>query len=192
MDDTEMEYLQSIDSGSCAVWEWAKGVCKQRDSCTIPERDEIEMMVICRRLGIDGGRMEKILESLEKVGWIVREDGCFLKVANWDTWQTNFRSSANDAKRKRDAYHTKKVEGGKLKLDVPTCLQDAEFLKEWKEWIQYRRNMNANIADESVFFQRQLTWLAGFGPKHAMEILDTTMRNSWQGLEAAAKCMLNK
>jgi len=189
MDDTEMEYVQSVDSGGCAVWEWAKGVCKQRDDCTVPERDEIEMMVICRRLGIDEKRMGKILVALEKVGWIERGDGFLLRIANWDTWQTNFRSSQYDAKRKRDAYHTKKAEEGSLKLDVPTCLQDADFLKEWREWIRYRRGMPAAIADESIFFQRQLKWLAGYGPKKAIQILDTTMRNSWQGLEAAAKIL---
>ena len=189
MDDTEMEYIQSVDAGGCAVWEWAKGICKQRDDCTVPERDEIEMMVICRRLGIDEKRMERILTSLEKVGWIERGEGFFLRIANWDSWQTNFRSSESDAKRKRNAYHTKKTEEGNLKLDVPTCLQDADFLKEWREWIRYRRSMAAPVSDESIFFQRQLKWLAGYGPKKAIQILDATMRNSWQGLEAAAKIL---
>jgi len=191
MDDPEMEYLQSVDCAACAVWEWLKGQCKQRDNCKIPKIGKIELKMVCRRLGIDSKRMDTIIKEMIDIGWVMNEENCFVEVNKWDTWQTNFRSSESDAKRKRDGYWRKKVEDGKLKLSVPECLQDAEFLKEWKQWIAYRRSHQASIADELVFFQKQLHWLASYGPRRGIRILDTTMRNSWQGLDAAAK-MLDK
>ena len=187
MDDPEMEYLQSVDCAACAVWEWLKGQCKQRDDCKIPEIGKVELKMVCRRLGVDIKRMEKIISEMADIGWVVKAEGCFVEIGKWDTWQTNFRSSHSDAKRKRDGYWRKKVEGGKMKLAVPDCLHDAEFLKEWKLWISYRRSHQASIADEVVFFQKQLNWLANYGPRKATNILDITMRNSWQGLDAAAK-----
>ena len=191
MDDPEMEYLQSIDCAACAVWEWLKGQCKQRDSCKIPDIGKVEMKMVCRRLGIDSKRMDTIVKEMLEIGWVMKSEDCFVEVNKWDTWQTNFRSSQSDAKRKRDGYWKKKVEEGKLKLSVPECLLDSEFLKEWKQWIAYRRSHQAPIADELVFFQKQLNWLASYGPRRGIRILDITMRNSWQGLDAAAK-MLDK
>lgn len=191
MDDPEMEYLQSIDCAACAVWEWLKGQCKQRDSCKIPDIGKVEMKMVCRRLGIDSKRMDTIVKEMLEIGWVMKSEDCFVEVNKWDTWQTNFRSSQSDAKRKRDGYWKKKVEEGKLKLSVPECLHDSEFLKEWKQWIAYRRSHQAPIADELVFFQKQLNWLASYGPRRGIRILDITMRNSWQGLDAAAK-MLDK
>ena len=193
MDDPEMEYLQSIDCASCAVWEWVKGMCKQRDECCIPDIGKVELKMVCRRLGIDPERMQKIIDEMEELGWVdTSTDGCFAKIAKWDTWQTNFRSSESDAARKRNTYWKSKVEDGKLKLNVPASLQDAEFLKEWKVWINYRRSHSAQIADESIFFQKQLNWLSRMGPRKAREVLEITMRNSWQGLEAAGKMVSEK
>jgi len=189
MDDPEMEYLQSVDCASCAVWEWLKGQCKQRDSCKVPEIGKVELKMVCRRLGIDMKRMGKVIEEMVEIGWVAKPEGCFVEISKWDTWQTNFRSSQSDAKRKRDGYWRKKVEEGGLKLTVPACLKDAEFLKEWKLWIAYRRSHQAPIADEVVFFQKQLNWLASYGPRRGCKILDITMRNSWQGLDAAAKTL---
>lgn len=190
MDDPEMEYLQSVDCASCAVWEWIKGQCKQRDSDRIPSMGKVEIKMVCRRLGIDTERLDLIVKELESIGWVGTGDDFFVEVARWETWQTSYRSPMSDAKRKRDGYWKKKTEEG-LKLTVPDCLYEADFLKEWKQWIAYRRGHPAPIADEMIFFQKQLTWLARYGPKKAMKILDITMRNSWQGLDAAAK-MLEK
>ena len=189
MDDPEMEYLQSVDSASCAVWEWMKGLCKQRDESRIPEMGKVEVKMVCRRLGIDEDRLNSIVGELNELGWVDSTQGaCFVAVTKWDMWQTNFRSSDSDARRKKDSYWKKKVEGdGKLRLSVPANLQNAEFLKEWKCWMRYRRSHQAQIADEAIFFQKQLDWLAGFGPKKSREILSIAMRNSWQGLEAAAR-----
>ena len=191
MDDPEMEYLQSVDCASCAVWEWLKGQCKQRDSCRVPDIGNVELKMVCRRLGIDIKRMEKIIDEMMDIGWVTKPDDCFVEVGKWDTWQNSFRSSQSDAKRKRDGYWRKKVEGGKVSLSVPDCLHAAEFLKEWKQWVDDRRSQQAPIADEPVFFQKQLDWLSQYGPRKSINILDITMRNSWQGLDAAAK-MLDK
>ena len=189
MDDPEMEYLQSIDSGACAVWEWAKGSCKQRDDAIVPNIKGIELKMVCRRLGVDESRLRKIIDGLAEVKWVDTNGDCMMRLLKWEQWQCNYRSSGADEKRKRDGYWKKKVEGEGVKLNVPACLEDADFLKSWKEWIAYRRSHSAQIADEGIFFQKQLNWLATFGPRKAAEILETTMRNSWQGLDAAAKIL---
>ena len=189
MDDPEMEYLQSIDAGACAVWEWAKGSCKQRDDAVVPNVKDIELRMTCRRLGVDKERLDKIIAGLVEVNWVESNGDYLMRLLKWDQWQSSYRSTEADAKRKRDGYWKKKVEKGGLKLNVPSILEDADFLKSWKEWIEYRRSHSAQIADESMFFQKQLNWLAPMGPRKATEILEITMRNSWQGLEAAAKVM---
>lgn len=192
MDDPEMEYLQSIDAGACAVWEWAKGSCKQRDDCVVPNVKDIELRMTCRRLGVTKERLDKIIKGLVEVNWVDASGDYLMRLSKWDQWQCSYRSSQDDAKRKRDGYWKTKVENSEgLKLNVPASLEDADFLKAWKEWIGYRRSHQAQIADESIFFQKQLNWLAVFGPRKAIEILEVTMRNSWQGLDAAAR-MLEK
>ena len=187
MSDPEMEHPQSIDPAACAVWEWAKGSCKIRDDNVIPEMGHVKEGIVARRLGIDAKRFRAVLKEMADIGWLSMGDGYFISLNGWSSWQSHKRSAEMDAKRKKDEYWKKKVEEGQLKLTVPGGLQEADFLKTWKEWIAYRRSHSATIADEKVLFQKQLNWLDDYGRKKAIRILDTAMRNGWQGLEAAAK-----
>ncbi len=100
MDDPEMEYLQSVDCASCAVWAWIKRQCKQRDSDRIPSMRKIELKIVVRRLGIDTDRLDLIVKVLEHNGWVGIGDAFFVQVARWETWQTSYPSPMSDAKRK--------------------------------------------------------------------------------------------
>mgnify|MGYP003112644439 CR=1 FL=1 len=192
MSDPEMEFLQSFDAASCAVWEWAKGTCKKRERPEILKMTEVEESIVSRRLGITPERFRSIIGKMSEVGWVKTGNGVLLEVVGWESWQAVGRTSDMDAKRKRNSYWQKKTESGEntgIKLSVPEGLQDADFLRVWREWIAYRRSHPAPIADERMFFQKQLLWLDEYGARRGAKILNMAMRNSWQGLEAAAKVL---
>lgn len=191
MNDPEMEHLQSVDSASCAVWEWAKGMCKQRDDCCVPVMKKVEEGIVARRLGITSKRLRVIVKEMEELGWIDTKGEVFMRLKGWKGWQAKYetRTSGADAKRKRDEYWKKKTEESGLVLDIPLHINEEEFIRKFREWVTYRRELGCPVADEKTFYNRQVKWLGNFSKRNAIYILETTMRNGWRGLEAAAKML---
>ena len=112
MDDPEMEYLQSQDAASCAVWEWIKGACKQRDEECIPFINDVEFKMVSRRLGIEEGRLESVFRDIAKIKWIEYvPKNRSIRVRSWGVWQAA-KHSGNEADRKRREYWKKKAEEG--------------------------------------------------------------------------------
>ncbi len=59
--------------------------------------------------------------------------------------------------------------------------QNAEFLNAWNDWLEVRK-AKKNCKDWGKMFGKQLEWLNGFEVPVAIEMLNTSVRNDWQGL----------
>jgi hypothetical protein len=99
MDDPEMEWLQSKDSASCAVWEWLKGDCQKHETDQIRQLSDIDKEMVSKRLGIDSPRFSQISQSLQALGWISQD----LRITNWPKWQAA-RTPEEDRFRKQAEY----------------------------------------------------------------------------------------
>ncbi len=69
---------------------------------------------------------------------------------------------------------------GELKLPEKFTLNQ-EFITAWKLWMEVRVAMKKCKGFERMF-QSQLEWLNGFEVPKAIEILNQSIRNGWQGL----------
>jgi hypothetical protein len=99
MDDPEMEWLQTQDAASCAVWEWFKSDCQKHETDQIRQLSEIDKVVVAKRLGIDSPRFSQISQHLQTLGWISQD----LRIAKWSKWQSS-RTPEEDAMRKKVEY----------------------------------------------------------------------------------------
>lgn len=66
-------------------------------------------------------------------------------------------------------------------MDIPRELQTPEFVKAWRQWIECRK-AHKKPKSWPALFNAQLQWLVQFGAHHAVEVLNQSMRNGWQGL----------
>ena len=103
MDDAEMEWLQSKDAASCAVWEWYKCDSQKRGDGSIRDLSEQEKDTISRRLGIDSPRFSQISQNLHAVKWISQK-----AIRGWQKWQ-GARTPEEDAARKQAEYWKRKA-----------------------------------------------------------------------------------
>jgi hypothetical protein len=67
-------------------------------------------------------------------------------------------------------------------LDIPKELHSPEFTTAWQQWMTVRRGMGKKPKDWGVMFGEQLKWLKAFGAMEAVEILNQSIRNNYQGL----------
>ena len=103
MDDGEMEWLQSKDAASCAVWEWYKCDSQKRGDGSIRDLSEQEIDTVSRRLGIDSPRFSQISQNLHTVKWISQKT-----IRGWQKWQ-GARTPEEDAARKQAEYWKSKA-----------------------------------------------------------------------------------
>ena len=59
--------------------------------------------------------------------------------------------------------------------------QNADFLNAWNEWMDFRKSKKA-CKNWAKLFGKQLEWINGFEVPTAIEILNQSIRNDWQGL----------
>jgi hypothetical protein len=110
MVSAEMEWLQSQDAATCAVLEWFKGDCVQRETNKIRDLPEWEQMVIAKRLGIDSPRFSQILLRLRETGFIVDNSIKDLPAS------PSKRTPEEDALRKQIEYWKKRAESVSPKI----------------------------------------------------------------------------
>jgi hypothetical protein len=103
MDDAEMEWLQSKDAASCAVWEWYKCDSQKRGDGSIRDLSEQEIDTVSRRLGIDSPRFSQISQNLQALKWISQN-----AIRGWQKWQ-GARTPEEDAARKQAEYWKSKA-----------------------------------------------------------------------------------
>lgn len=85
-----------------------------------------------------------------------------------------------EAERSQVRPNVSGTKSGQL-VKIPTILNIDSFKNVWVEWIQYRRGMK-KPGDWNALFQKQLQWLSQFSPQKAIEIVNQSIRNGWQGL----------
>lgn len=67
-----------------------------------------------------------------------------------------------------------------LKITIPSELDTPAFKAAWSEWIKYRRESRMSLREMTV--NKQLKLLASFGSAGAVESIEASIRNGWQGL----------
>ncbi|HEV7299226.1 MAG TPA: helix-turn-helix domain-containing protein [Tepidisphaeraceae bacterium] len=63
---------------------------------------------------------------------------------------------------------------------IPAVLDTSEFRQAWGEWIEYRQQMKKPLGPMSA--EKQLKKLAGWGPQRAVDAIETSIANTWQGI----------
>jgi len=64
---------------------------------------------------------------------------------------------------------------------IPTSLDSPSFRSVWSEWVVFRKQKKA-CKDWDKLFEKQLQWLSQFTQEQAIESLNNSMRNDYQGL----------
>lgn len=65
---------------------------------------------------------------------------------------------------------------------VPTVVLTPSVEAVFQEWQKHRRGMGKNPKNWDAMFAKQAEWLAGCSPEAAIESMNQSMRNNWQGL----------
>lgn len=71
--------------------------------------------------------------------------------------------------------------GEKVQAIIPDKLISPEFILAWSKWVEFRKKKK-KCADWGAMFAEQLAWLEQYTPAQAVEILNRSRRNDWQGL----------
>lgn len=66
-------------------------------------------------------------------------------------------------------------------LIIPASLQTEDFKKAWSEWIPFRIQLK-EVKNYNLTFQKQLSILEKMGPSLAIEALNNSIQNEWQGV----------
>lgn len=66
-------------------------------------------------------------------------------------------------------------------LPIPDPLKTPEFVRAWQQWMTFRRGMK-KPGNWLTMFQAQLKFLARYDAKTAVEILEKSITNGYQGL----------
>jgi hypothetical protein len=59
---------------------------------------------------------------------------------------------------------------------------DSAFQEEWRKWVGHRKEYKKPKSGWQSMFDKQLAWLDKFDEPVAIEIMERSMRNGWQGL----------
>jgi uncharacterized protein YdaU (DUF1376 family) len=68
-----------------------------------------------------------------------------------------------------------------LEVEIPDSLLTTEFMGVWNDW-KHARAQFKMPKNPTAMFSRQLKMLAKYSPEQAIEILNTSICNGWQGL----------
>jgi len=68
----------------------------------------------------------------------------------------------------------------KEEVKIPESLNHLEFLKLWKEWLEYRRGQKMTCSP--ICLKKQLNFLSLLGLELALISINQSIINGWQGL----------
>lgn len=83
------------------------------------------------------------------------------------------RVKDKDKEKEKDIYS---------KIVYPLTLSSPGFKASFEQWMKYRLHNHKKVKDWALLFNCQLQWLSRFGEVDAIEILNQSLRNGWQGL----------
>lgn len=67
-----------------------------------------------------------------------------------------------------------------VEVAIPEVLNDKDFLKSWKYWMQYRKERHATMTVRTK--ELQLKKLAELGPEKAVATIERSVENGWLGI----------
>lgn len=178
---------------------WAH--CQNRRQWQFDNLSPEALKALCRF----SGPANKLESSLSASGF-VRRDAKILIVVGWDKYNsaliaswTNGRLGGRPKKPPDDdaetpgkptgiptgkppdvARHLDSSLLGSSSLEIPESLNEERFLVSWKEWIARRKKKRWSV-DETCL-KKQLELLAEVGIEKAIEAIEMSIRNGWQGL----------
>jgi hypothetical protein len=68
-----------------------------------------------------------------------------------------------------------------VQVNIPEKLITPGFTLAWDKWVEFRKKKK-HCKDWPAMFTEQLQWLEQYAPEQAIEIINTSIRNDWQGL----------
>lgn len=95
--------------------------------------------------------------------------------AHADALPSHKLAMPNDAEKSRVEVDKKKKR--KEEIQIPFV---GEVLVSWNEWIEYRKERNLKTTNASI--KKQINFLAGRPDDEIKIIIDSSIRNNWQGL----------
>lgn len=73
-----------------------------------------------------------------------------------------------------------KKNNNNYKIDLPINFNTESFLNTWEEWEIYRKEKKCKLTKTTV--KKQIKFLSAYPVETAIEIINTSIRNGWQGL----------
>jgi len=67
-----------------------------------------------------------------------------------------------------------------VEVQIPESLDTTEFAEAWSEWLAYRRERKATCSPRTL--TKQLAMLADLGPPTAIQAIQASITNGWQGI----------
>jgi len=113
-----------------------------------------------------------------------------LTICKYDTYQDIGQAKGTQKADKgqaegRQRATTKEGKEGKERKEIKDLPFGEAFKIAWDEWIEYRRQMKFKNTDASI--SMQLKFLSTKSEQEAIQIINTSIMNGWQGLFAGTK-----
>lgn len=99
--------------------------------------------------------------------------------ARWGKKEKNQKKEDTDIDKDKEASNASSI--SQASPSIPTALKSELFEETWGKWMKFRRGMK-KPGDWNALFSEQLQWLSRFQQATAIEILNQSIRNGWQGL----------
>ena len=97
---------------------------------------------------------------------------------------SHFRSNAEESSgEKRKPFPTERTverTGKEQAILFPSELDNDQFKSAWSQWIQFRREIKKKLPASTI--SKQLAKLATFGSAKAIQSIENSISNGWQGL----------
>jgi len=138
-------------------------------------------------------RVRTFFELLEKDGIIVREGlrkTTRVTICKYDSYQGNGQTEGTQRARSGHAAGThgattKEGKKGKKERNINNIIPELpflslEFANSWNDWCTYRKEKGKTLSPTSI--KKQLDFLKTVPESEAIEIINNSIMNGWQGL----------
>lgn len=193
------------DDWICRLWMWCmlKAQWKQADRAGAPSRGQFftGQASGSEELMVSPSKWYRGMRTLCDLGCITMEANSkktTVTVCNYATYQDNVdeieqplaiqmnneriaseqRSLEEECKKERKVAVVENFDP--LSIVLPAALDTPRFSAAWSEWINYRRERRLSLRERTV--AKQISTFAIWGELRAIEAIDASIRNGWQGV----------
>jgi hypothetical protein len=104
-----------------------------------------------------------------------------------DEWQRDVNGLPPNWQRGDERGEEKRGDKKRREKDPPLafCFPlkfSSSFKKQWSKWVEHRQAYKEPKSGWQPMFEKQLAWIERYEEPIALEIMDLSMRNGWQGL----------